>query len=134
MPDSKHLDYLQAVITRMAGNSFLAKGWSITLGTAVIGLAAKDGGPIFALIGLLPVLLFWLVDAYYLTLERGFRDLFVAAAAKYRNDEAPDFEMTPAVPTPGTVLATAFRPAVLMIHLPIAAVLVVAYCWLDCLR
>jgi hypothetical protein len=35
-----HLQMLQAVITRMAGNSFLLKGWSVTLVSAPFALAA----------------------------------------------------------------------------------------------
>jgi len=31
----KHLELIQAVITRMAGNSFLIRGWSVTLVSAL---------------------------------------------------------------------------------------------------
>ena len=34
----KHLEMIQAVITRMAKNSFLLKGWSITLTAAIFAL------------------------------------------------------------------------------------------------
>ena len=37
-----HLQMIQAVITRMAGNSFLIKGWSVTLVAALFALAAAD--------------------------------------------------------------------------------------------
>src|SRR4051812_1017260 len=95
MADSKHLEFLQAAIARMAGNSFLLKGWSITLAAAILGLAVKEGGADFALIGLLTVLVFAVVDAYYLALERGFRARFKTVAKTYVEGRVPDFEMSP---------------------------------------
>lgn len=38
----KHLELIQNIITRMANNSFLLKGWSITIIVALIGIN-KDG-------------------------------------------------------------------------------------------
>ncbi len=38
----KHLEFIQNTITRMANNSFLLKGWTITVVGALIGLN-KDG-------------------------------------------------------------------------------------------
>jgi hypothetical protein len=35
-----HLQMIQAVITRMGSNSFLLKGWSVTLVAALFALAA----------------------------------------------------------------------------------------------
>ncbi|MEP7341427.1 MAG: hypothetical protein ABI977_27095 [Acidobacteriota bacterium] len=71
----KHLEMLQAVITRMANNSFLIKGWCITLVSALLALAAKDvKGMVF--VAYLPVLMFWWLDAFFLRQERLFRKLF----------------------------------------------------------
>jgi hypothetical protein len=72
----KHLEFVQSVISRMAGNSFLTKGWSITIAAAFFALAAKDSRPGFALLALFPALSFWGLDAYYLRLERLFRKLY----------------------------------------------------------
>lgn len=36
----KHLEMIQAVINRMAQNSFLLKGWSVVLTAAIFALAA----------------------------------------------------------------------------------------------
>lgn len=38
----KHLEFIQGIITRMAGNLFYLKGWTITLIAALFALAAKD--------------------------------------------------------------------------------------------
>lgn len=111
----KHFDLLQGAISRMASNSFLLRGWSITLATAMFGLAAKESKPDLALLALLPILAFWGLDAYYLGYERRFRDLYRAAVA----DAATDFRMTPEpLGLPGW-LKVLVRPAVVGLHLPL---------------
>ena len=72
----KHLELIQAVINRMAGNSFLLKGWTITLVAALFALASKDAEVRFACIALLPTLAFWLLDAFFLHQEQCFRALY----------------------------------------------------------
>ena len=69
----RHLEFIQAAIDRMANNSFLIKGWCITLVSALLGLAAKDNDQKFIIVVFFPALMFWLLDAYYLRQERLFR-------------------------------------------------------------
>ena len=78
----KHLEFIQNVITRLATNSFLIKGWSITLVAAIFALAAKDAKPVFAIVTYLPVVVFWVLDAFFLSQERKYRALFEVVAAK----------------------------------------------------
>jgi hypothetical protein len=86
----KHLDLIQAVITRMASNSFLIKGWAVTLVSAVLAFAAdKDKLASNAWIGFFPVFLFWGLDAYYLWQEQMFRDLYDVA----RKETSVDFSL-----------------------------------------
>ncbi len=40
---AKHLEFVQAVINRLAGNSFLLKGWSITLVSGLLGYDRPGG-------------------------------------------------------------------------------------------
>jgi len=68
-----HLSITQAVINRMATNSTSCKAWCITLVSAILVIVADKGKPEFALIALIPTFLFWLLDAYYLSLEKRFR-------------------------------------------------------------
>ena len=126
--DSKHLDFLKDAIARMATHSFAAKGWSITLGSAALALAVKDGADLLALIGLVPVLLFWSLDAYYLALERSFVALFEAAAKLYRDDTPPTFDMKAKVGGPRKLLGAAFSPAVWPVHGAMVVALVATYC------
>jgi hypothetical protein len=87
----KHLEFIQAVITRMAGNSFLIRGWSVTLVSALFALAAKDANRTFVAVSYFPALLFWCLDAYYLSQERKFRDLYDAERVK----SATNYAMEP---------------------------------------
>jgi len=72
----KHLELIQAVVSRMANNSFLLKGWTVTLAGALLTLAAKETEAKFALIALFPAFAFWGLDAFYLRHERLFRRLY----------------------------------------------------------
>ena len=67
-----HLTMMQGVINRMAENSRSCKVWCVTLVAAVLVLVARTGEPQHALIALIPTLLFWVLDSYYLALERAF--------------------------------------------------------------
>lgn len=74
----RHLEAVQHVITRLAGNSFALKALAGTIAAAVIAYAgATDGSsPWVAGAGILPAVVFWLMDAQYLRLERLFRKLY----------------------------------------------------------
>lgn len=77
-PETKiaHLQMIQAVITRMAGNSFMVKGWTVTLVAALFALAAVDANRFFVYVAYLPAVMFWALDAYFLRQEHLFRKLF----------------------------------------------------------
>lgn len=85
----KYLDFLQGVITRMNGNSFLIKGWAITLITALFALAAKDARYDFVYIGAIAVPIFWGLDAYYLSLEKRYRDVYEKFVANTDGSKIP---------------------------------------------
>lgn len=62
---------LQGIINRMAGNSANCKNWTITLVAAMLVLLVDKNMQIpNAWICLIPVGLFYLLDCYYLGLER----------------------------------------------------------------
>jgi hypothetical protein len=72
----KHLELIQAVISRLGGNSFLIKGWALTLVSALFALAAKDVNVKVVYVSYLPIIVFWFLDSFYLKKERKFRKLF----------------------------------------------------------
>lgn len=73
---TRHLEMIQGVIARMDNSSFLIKGWSVTLISALFALAASGSNKDYVLISyfVLPVL--WALDGFYLHQERCFRSLF----------------------------------------------------------
>jgi hypothetical protein len=77
----KHLEFVQAVIARLAGNSFQIKTFTVTLVAALFALAAKETSKNYAIIALLPAAMFWGLDAYFLRQERLFRALYRKAVA-----------------------------------------------------
>lgn len=72
----KHLEFIQIAVNRMSGNLFLLKGWTITLIAALFALSAKDTNKAFVLIAYFPTFVFWVLDGYFLSQERRFRDLY----------------------------------------------------------
>ncbi len=86
----KHLEMVQAIINRMAHCSFLLKSWSITLTTAVVLINVATGNPYHIYIYLiLPILLFWTLDGFFVNQERLFRHLYDSI----RKGEETDFSM-----------------------------------------
>jgi hypothetical protein len=77
----KHLEFIQGVIARLANNSFLLKGWSVTLVAAILALTVGDPGIYAMLLALFPAVVFWGLDAFYLAQERYFRDMHKDARA-----------------------------------------------------
>ena len=46
----KHLEMVQDVIKRMASNSFILKGWAVTLVAGIMALAEKDADKMYFLV------------------------------------------------------------------------------------
>ncbi|MFR0353194.1 hypothetical protein [Streptomyces sediminimaris] len=78
--DLKHLELLQSVITRLSNNSFLVKGWCITLNSVLVavasGSASRSAHWRSVLVAVTVAIGFWLLDGYYLRQERLFRALY----------------------------------------------------------
>lgn len=72
----RHLELVQGVISRMANNSFMLKGWAVTLVAGIFALAEKDTHKLYFLVAYIPVIVFWGLDAYYLFQERLYRSLY----------------------------------------------------------
>ena len=71
-----YLDVLTTTVGRLSGYSFAAKGWVVTIAAAFVGLAISSKSPALAYSAIVPTAFFWLIDAYYLMLERRYRYLF----------------------------------------------------------
>lgn len=91
----RHLEMIQGVINRMAGNSFMLKGWAVTLAAGIFALASKDADKMYFLITYVPVVVFWFLDSYYLLQERLYRDLYNDVRKK--EDSQIDFSLNASI-------------------------------------
>lgn len=87
----KHLEFLQNVITRMNSNSFLIKGWTVTIVSALFALASKDANINYVLVSYIAIPIFWILDGFYISQERQYRDFYTEVATKAENEI--DFNM-----------------------------------------
>jgi len=121
----KHLEFIQAAIARMATNSFLFKGWAITIAAGLLAFAAVDTQTALLAIALVSTAMFWGLDGYYLWLERGFVALHGQVAAKQEQDI--DFSMSIDKTNATTRwLRTCRRPHILLFYGAIIVVEVIA--------
>jgi hypothetical protein len=87
----KHLEFIQSIITRMGQNSFLVKGWCVTLISAIYALAAKDASEDYILVTFVSILSFWILDGFFIAVERRYRVLYAEVAK--RNCSLTDFDL-----------------------------------------
>ena len=82
----KHLEFIQNVITRMNSNSFLIKGWTITLVSALFAFAEKGNNTNMIIIDFIIIPSFWVLDGFYLSQERQYRGLYDEITKKEERD------------------------------------------------
>jgi hypothetical protein len=80
-----HLNMLQAVVTRLAGNSAQCKTWCVAIVSALFGLAGATKSGRIAAAAIIPILVFGFVDAAYLANEKAYRDVYNKIVAKIRD-------------------------------------------------
>ena len=86
-----HLNMIQAVISRMGNNSFSLKGWSVLIMVAVYAFAGKSNARA-VIVTLIPLIVFWFIDTYYLMLERLYRKLY--DEVRIEDEDKIDFNMS----------------------------------------
>ena len=72
----KHLEFIQSAINRMANNSFLLKGWAVTLVGALFALTFKEMDKTYLVVSLIVMIFMWLLDCFYLRQERAYIGLY----------------------------------------------------------
>ncbi|MFD0318171.1 hypothetical protein [Streptomyces flavalbus] len=121
----RHLEMIQTIVTRMAGNSFLIKGWSLTVTGALLAYAVGNEESAVALVSILPVLAFWIMDGYFLYQERLFRRLY-DRVRRPEEDIAPfHMDVAPGREKAG-VLRAAVSPTLSIFYGPLLVAQVVA--------
>lgn len=85
-----YFNSIQNIITRMAQNSFYIKAWTITLIAGILVLTFSMLNLIIfgALLGI--SVFFWVLDSYYLKLERLFRRLYDQKVQDFNDNQKRD--------------------------------------------
>ncbi|MFC7500919.1 HIT family protein [Nocardioides sp. GCM10030258] len=98
-PDDRrqHLSFIQAIVTRMSQASSSSKTWLLPIITLTYGYAVTKEQFWVAVLGLLAVLVFGLLDANYLKQERAFRKLYDKVAS---GGDIPTFSLNPSLAGP----------------------------------
>ncbi|MCC5989356.1 MAG: hypothetical protein JJT95_16910 [Pararhodobacter sp.] len=128
-----HLTMLQGVITRMGANSFTLKALAATFGSAAVAVMAtvETPSPYYVVAAIVPMIIFWLMDAQYLRLERAYRKLY-DHVRKGDEIEAYSLEATPFMKDTSSVLRLALSWSVsgfyVAIFLSLGAVALLIFC------
>ncbi len=137
-----HLDMLQGVIGRLASNSFLIKGWAVTVVGAFLGFAVNSKDGALAVASIVPTIAFWGLDTYFLRSERLFRALYerlrttpTGVEAFFMGATSPTFIGSinhDVKPDPSSWWQTVFRPTLRLLYgaLIVSAAIVAAAIWI----
>lgn len=123
-----HLGFIQGVITRMAGNSLALKGsaMALTVGVTALMGASNNFNGLFILAAIIPVIVFWIMDAQYLRLERKYRKLY--EAVRHEADiEAFSMNPQPFSNDVASLISIAFSWSVIWFYLVLVVNIVAAY-------
>lgn len=85
-----HLTILQSVITRMAANSSAAKTWCVTIVAAMLVAIVDKNKPQLIWLAAFPVPVLFVLDLYYLALERQFRSRYTSFVRKLQQQKLTD--------------------------------------------
>jgi len=127
----KELDLIQSVINRMANNSFLIKGWAMTLMSALIAFG-KDSilgnmNNSYYLIMIIGVLIpFWILDAYYLRQERIFIRIYNQAIADPKAHNRTRFDLKPTKIAADRMIAIMFSKSLFWFYVPFIVLISIA--------
>ena len=126
-----HLTIMQGVIQRMGENSRACKVWCVTLVSAILVLIAQTGTADHATIALAPTVLFLILDAYYLALERGFRSSYNVFVRKVHEQQVSTRDLYAVAPNhsiPRGLVWAMFRSfSVLPFYMVVTATVVLAW-------
>lgn len=89
-----HLQMIQGLVDRMGGNLFYLRGWSITLLAGLFAISSSESLRVTKwapLLFFVLLILFWIFDGYFLSLERKFRGLY--DKVRQISEENIDFSM-----------------------------------------
>lgn len=129
----KTLEFIQDIIKRMASNSFHLKGWTVALLAVFTVFLSVDfkSSPKLILLLIIPVIGFSLLDAYYLNIERKYRELYTQAV---NNSSFKVFDLnafTEKIKKVTPYCKSYFSISIIPFYLPIIILIIISYLFLK---
>lgn len=88
----QYLQMIQSTIDRMSTTSAIFKGFCATIVSGIFAISFTDTNKWILLLTLVPILFFFMLDVYYLRLEKRFRALYNSVR---KGEKEVDFDLTP---------------------------------------
>lgn len=108
----KEIDLIQGCINRMANNSFLIKGWALGVFAGVTAFTKGENLNNIVLLlctTVVPFFCFWVLDAYFLQIERKYRAMYTERLTKRKNNDSDElFDLNPNKYKVGSILKIMF--------------------------
>lgn len=108
----KEIDLIQGCINRMANNSFLIKGWALGVFAGVTAFTKGENLNNIVLLlctTVVPFICFWVLDAYFLQIERKYRSMYTEKLTKRKNNDSDElFDLNPSKYKVGSILRIMF--------------------------
>lgn len=95
----KEIDLIQNCINRMAQNSFMLKGWALTIFAGVTAFTKGENlsNPVtLVCTTIIPFICFWILDSFYLRTEKKYRRMYENMLTKRKaNNTDGQYELNP---------------------------------------
>ena len=96
----------------MANNSFLIKGWALGVFAGVTAFTKGENLNNIVLLlctTVVPFICFWVLDAYFLQIERKYRAMYTEKLTKRKNNDSDElFDLNPSKYKVGSILRIMF--------------------------
>lgn len=122
----KHLEFIQGVINRLANNSFLIKGWTITVFLAGLGFFLNQKQPLALVVIAFVIVIFWFLDSFYLKQEKLYRRLY-SDVVKKEQTKPFDMDVSKYNTEISSSLLIMFSYPLYILYLPLIVVIVLIY-------
>ena len=136
----KEMDIIQSCISKVEQNSFIVKGWSISIVAVILALSPEDLNHRFLSVALAVVTLsFWFLDAFFLRVDRLYRWKYDWVINNRLLSMENAFDMNPYNPSMWRlavggrprkkpwIVGVMFSPTLLVVYLPLLCLSAAAY-------
>ena len=133
---AQHREFVQTIISRLNNNSFQIKGLMITILAAFLAIYATNQKVVLLLIPCPLILVFWLLDSFYLQKERKLRGIFNDICNLTPKEERKTLEVfeidTKRYNEPKySFLKVMFSPSLLILYPTLITILLITYLLLN---